>query len=80
MRDLQVRFVHDLVPGQNQIEIERPRRALVRPRPAGLALDRSQRLEDLRGPAASDSPTPDRVQVRRIVLQPVTDRCGFDDR
>ena len=76
MRHLQVGLVHHLIPRQNQIEIERPRRARVRARPAGRRLDRAQRLEQLSRRQAR-LPHPDRVQVRRIVLEPVPDRLRF---
>ena len=78
MRNLQIRLVYYVIPSQNQVQVERPRSALGRASPAGRRFDRSQGLEQL--PRRQRRlPHPDRVQVRRIVLEPVTDGSGFDD-
>src|SRR5439155_9328224 len=65
MRHREAGLVDDAIPIQNEIEIERPRRAGERPLAAALALDRLQRFEELaRGQAglADDRA----VQERRL--------------
>jgi len=44
---VEVRFLDDLIPVQNQIEIERPRRARMRPRTAVLTLDIEEAGEEV---------------------------------
>ena len=76
--NLQIVGVNHLVAGQNQIEVERARRAGVRARASRLLFDGAEGIEDVaRGEVGL--PHSDGVQEWRIVLEPGADRRGFDD-
>jgi hypothetical protein len=79
MRHAQARLVDDLVTGEDEVEIERPRRIGARPRAAVSLFDVQKRIEQLarRPRRAADT---GRVQVRRIVFQARPDRRCFDQK
>ncbi len=79
MRNLETGIVDDLLTRQNQIQIERTRSTLMRPRAPGSCLDRTQRLEQLAG-RQRRLPHAHRIQIRRIVFEAGAHRRCFDDR
>lgn len=79
MWNLEVGRVDDLIPGQDQIEIQRSRRAGIGPDTAGLLLDRPQAIEDLPHRQIR-LPHPDGIQVSRVVFQTRTYRRRVDER
>ena len=76
--DLQISLVDHCITGENQIEIEGPRRTLVGPRSASRRLDRAQAFKDLANRPVR-LPHADGIQVRRIVFKTRTHRRGFDE-
>ena len=78
VRDRHTRRVNNPIAVENQIEIERARRAWRRPRAAALALQCEQQLDELR--RVEIRPSGDRgIQVRRLRVWNI-DRIGFENR
>lgn len=78
MGDLQIRVLDHLISSQYQIQIDGARSALVRPRPAGVALDAPQGFVDFAG-GSIRLPHSHGIEIRRIVLEAGTDGRRFDD-
>ena len=79
MGHLQIHVIHDFLTSQDQIEVERSRRAGIGAGPAGRTLDGAQRLEDFADGPVGESHARG-VQVRRIVFEARADRRSFNDR
>ena len=78
MRDFEVRFAHQAVAEQHQIEIERARGAGKRPRAAVVRLDLTERIEQgsrVEAGLADER----RIQIERLIFESLPYRVGFDD-
>jgi hypothetical protein len=70
-------LVDDLVPGENQVDVERSRGVGAGPRPAMTLFDVEKRIEQL-ARRAGRTADPCRVEIGRIVFQSGADRRRFN--